>query len=165
MQLIDERDDLALALGDLTEDRLEALLELASVLGARHHGTDVESDHALVLERIGHIAGHDPLRKSLHDGRLAYARLPDEDGVVLGPPRQHLDHAADLVVTADDRVELAPPRQVGEIPAVALKRLVLLLRVRVGHPLAGRSEIGEHQADGGVLAQTQALGADIHRVV
>ena len=38
VELVDEADDLAVGLGDLAEDGLQAILELAAVLGARHHG-------------------------------------------------------------------------------------------------------------------------------
>ena len=50
VELVDEEDDLALARGDLSEDGLEPLLELAAVLRARDERTDVERPHALSLE-------------------------------------------------------------------------------------------------------------------
>ena len=49
VQLVDEADDLALGLGDLLEHGLQAVLELAAVLGAGDHGAEVERDQALVL--------------------------------------------------------------------------------------------------------------------
>ena len=48
MQLIDERDVLALALGELLHHGLEPLFELASILGAGKQQTDVEC-HQLAL--------------------------------------------------------------------------------------------------------------------
>ena len=102
------------ALLDLLEDRLEALLELAAVLGAGDQRAEVERDDALVLEASpGTSPRDDALGEALDDGRLADAGLADQDRVVLGAPREHLDDAADLLVAADDRVELAargPPR-------------------------------------------------------
>ncbi len=44
VELVDEADDLALGVGDLLEDGLEPLLELAAVLRARDHRADVERD-------------------------------------------------------------------------------------------------------------------------
>ena len=73
---------------------------------------DVEGDQPLVLQPLGDVAGHDALGQALHDGGLAHAGLADEHGVVLGAARQHLDHAPDLLVAADHRVELARPRQI-----------------------------------------------------
>ena len=130
---------------DLLEHRLQALLELAAVLGARHQLADVERDEPLVLERLGHVAVDDALRQPLDDGRLADARLPDQHRVVLGAAREHLDHAADLLVAADDRVELAGAGLLGEVAGEALERLVLRLRAVVGDRCArpARRERGE----------------------
>ena len=78
---------------------------------------DVERDHALAGEALGDVAGDDPLGEALDDGRLARARLADQDRVVLGAPREHLDDAADLLVAADHRVELAALGGLGEVAA------------------------------------------------
>ena len=48
VQLVDEQDHLAAGLGDLLEDGLEPLLELAAVLGAGDERADVERDDAPV---------------------------------------------------------------------------------------------------------------------
>ena len=84
-------------------------------------------------------AGTSPLSdadgQALDDGRLADARLADQHGVVLRAPAEHLHRPADLLVAADDRVELALPRQLDEVAAVALQRLVLLFGVLVGDAL------------------------------
>ena len=107
VQLVDEGDDLALGVGDLLEDGLEPLLELAAVLGAGDHRAEVEAMQPLVLEALGHVALDDAAGQALDDGRLADAGLADEHRVVLGAAGQHLDDPADLLVAADDRVELA----------------------------------------------------------
>ena len=88
VQLVDEQDDLALGVLDLLEHGLEALLELAAVLGARDERAQVERDDALVLQALGHVAAHDALGEALGDGGLADARLADEHRVVLGPPAE-----------------------------------------------------------------------------
>ena len=61
----------------------------------------------LVLQAFGHVAADDALGESFDDGGLADARFADQHRVVFGPARQNLDHAADLLVAADDRIELA----------------------------------------------------------
>ncbi len=136
VDLVDEQDDLPRAGLDLLQHGLEPLLELAAELRPRHERAEVERDEPLVLERLGDVAAHDALRDPLDDGRLADARLSDEHGVVLRPAREHLHHAADLLVAADDRVALALARHLGEVAAVLLERLKLPLRVLVGHALA-----------------------------
>ncbi len=102
-------------------------------------------------------------RQALDDGGLADARLADEHRVVLRAARQHLDDAADLLVAADDRVELALARQLGEVAAVALERLVLALGVLVGDALgaAHRGQRLEHASrrDAVLLQEPRRRGA------
>ena len=123
--------------GDLLEHGLQALLELAAVLGAGEQRRHVERQHALVLERLRHFAVDDALRQAFDDGGLADAGLADQHRVVLGAPLQDLDGAADLVVAADHRVELALARALGEVDGVFLQRLALafgFLRCRRSAP-------------------------------
>ena len=105
--------------------RLQPLLELAAVLRAGEQQRHVEDEDALVLQRIGHLAGDDALRQAFDDRRLADARLADQHRVVLGAPLQHLDRAPDLVVAADHRVELAVAGALGQVDRVLLQRLAL----------------------------------------
>ena len=90
---------------------LQPLLELAAVLGAGHQRAEVERHQPLVLQRLRHVAVDDAQRQPLDDRGLADAGLADQHGIVLGAAGQHLDGAADLLVAADHRVELAFARQ------------------------------------------------------
>ena len=141
------------------EHGLEALFELAAVLRARDHRSDVERDHALVAQAFGHVALDDAAREPLDDGGLADAGLTDEHRVVLRAARQHLDDAADLFVAPDDRVDLALARGLGEVAAVLLERLILLFGVvardsvraahlaqRVEHRVVRDAEAAQHVA-------------------
>ena len=129
VELVDEGDDLALRIGDLLQYRLQPLLEFAAVLCTRDHRRQVEADDPLAAEALWDVAVDDPLRESFDDRRLADAGLTDEHRIVLGPAVEHLDDPADLLVTADDRVELALVRELGEVAAVALESEVLVLGV------------------------------------
>src|SRR3954453_23841590 len=120
VQLVHEEDDVAAGLLDLGQDGLQALLELAAVLRAGQQGADVEADHAAVAQRLGHVAGDDALGEALDDRGLADAGLADQHRVVLGAAREHLDDAADLVVAADDGIELAALGLLGEVDAELL---------------------------------------------
>ena len=62
---------------------------------------------AAVFQGLGHVAVDDPQGQPFDDGRLADARLADQHGIVLRAAREDLDHAADFLVAADDRIELA----------------------------------------------------------
>ncbi len=86
VELVDEQDDLAVAVLDLLQDGLEPLLELAPELRPGDQRAEVERDHPLVLEALGHVAADDPLGEALGDRRLADAGLADQDRVVLRPP-------------------------------------------------------------------------------
>ena len=124
VQLVDEQDDLPLRGLHLLQHGLQPLLELAAKLGAGDERAHVEGDDPLVLQPLGHVAPDDAAGQALDDGRLADARLADQDRVVLRAPGEHLDDAANLLVAADDRIELALARELGEIAAVLRERLV-----------------------------------------
>ena len=170
VQLVHEEDDLALGVGDLLEHGLQPVLELAAVLGAGDQRADVQRDHAPVAQRLGHVARDDALGEALGDGGLADAGLADQHGVVLGAAREHLDHAPDLLVAPDHRVELAVLGGLGEVAAEALQRLVLVLGVLVGHAVGAAhllDRLGELRARGAgvdlrVVGQReqQVLGGD-----
>ncbi len=150
VHLVDEEDDLPLGLGDLLEHGLEPLLKLAAILGPGHQRTDVQRDQLLVAQTGGHVALDDALGQPFGDGRLAHARLADEHRVVLGAPAQDLDDAADLLVAADDRVELALARILGQVAAILGERLVLGLRVVAGDALVA-ANAGQRLHDGVVV--------------
>ncbi len=121
VQLIDEEDDVV-RVPELLDDLLEALLELAAVLGAGDERADVEGEHALPLQRLGHVALDDAVREALRDRGLADARLADEGGVVLRAAAQDLDDPLDLLLAADDRVELLGLGHRREVHAELVKR-------------------------------------------
>ena len=122
---------------------------------------DVERDEPLVAQPLGHVALDDAARQALGDGGLADAGLADEHRVVLGAARQHLDDAPDLLVAADDRVELALAGVLGEVAPEALERLVLLLGVLAGDPVAAAHllERAEHRVVGDAEAAQEVADA------
>jgi hypothetical protein len=128
VQLVDEQDHV-LGAAHLGHDRLDALFELAAVLGAGDHHRQVEHDQALAAQDLGDVAAHDLLRETLDDRGLADARLAEQHRVVLGAAAEDLDDALDLVLTADHRVELALAGEVGEVTAEAVEGRGLALRV------------------------------------
>ena len=93
---------------ELLQHRLQALLEVAAVLGAGEQRAHVERVDAGTSRRI---SGTSPSmmrqRQALGDRGLADAGLADQQRVVLAAAAQHLDHALDLVLAADQRIDLA----------------------------------------------------------
>ena len=90
-------------------------------------------------------------RQTLGDGCLADARLADQHRVVLGAPRKHLHGAADFLVAADDRIELARAGDLGEVAGVFPERVIALF---------GRSGVGRATFAQGFYGGVDALGRD-----
>src|SRR5207245_2264028 len=132
VQLVEEQDDV-LRLADLFHHRLEALFELAPVLGAGDQRAQVELEQPLVHEHVGHVVVDDLLSEALDDGRLAHARLADQHRVVLRAPGQDLDDALDLLLAPDDRIQLTLAGQLREVTGELVEdgRLRPLLGPRV----------------------------------
>jgi hypothetical protein len=145
MHFVDEQDDLTLRPGGLGQDGLEPLLELSPVFGAGDQGPHVERHQPLVLQAFRHVAIDDAQGQALDDSGLAHPRLADEDRIVLGAARQHLDRAADLLVATDDGIQPPVPRRLSQIPGVALQRLVAFL----GRGAVGRATLAD-SGDGGI---------------
>ena len=104
MHLINEEDGINAL--QLLDDPLHPLLKLAPVNGARHQRAHVQLQELFVKERVWCLASHDPLRQSLHDGCLPHAWLTDEGRIVLGTSSQNLDDSLDLLVAANDGIQL-----------------------------------------------------------
>ena len=137
VDLVDEEDDVARA-ARLVEHRLDALLELAAVLGAGDHEREVERDDAAAEQEVRDVPRGDGLREALDDGGLADARLADERGVVLVAAREDLDEALDLVLAPDHRVELLLGGEAREVAPERVERGRRDLAARAGAAARGR---------------------------
>ena len=176
VQLVDKEDDV-LALFDLVDRVLDAILEFAAVLGARDHAGEV----AQVLR---HLAVSDLQRQTFGNRGLADAGLTDQAGVVLGTAGKDLDDTAYLFIPADNGIDLAVLRRLGQIAREAVERLTVavtgrsavvlktgllfILKIRahmIGDGLRGNAEcaqIADRVAVAiGQQGDQQMLGADI----
>ena len=124
VHLVDEQDDAALGRGDFLQHGLQPLLELAAVFRAGDQRAQVERQQLLVFQAFRHVAVEDPQRQTLDDRGLADAGLADQHGIVLGAAGQHLNGAADFLVAADHRVELAVARGLGQVAGIFLQRVI-----------------------------------------
>ena len=86
---------------------LQALLEIAAVLGAGQQRAHVERVDDRLGQHLGHVALRDAPGQALGDRGLADAGLADQQRVVLAAAAQDLDDALDLVLAADQRIDLA----------------------------------------------------------
>ena len=114
VQFVDE-DDGILRLHQLFHDGLEALFELAAILGAGDDQRKVESQDALVGEERRNFAVGDALGQAFDDGGLADSGLADEHGIIFGAAAEDLDYAFDFAVAADQWIELAIHGGLGQV--------------------------------------------------
>ena len=145
--LVDEEDNLAVSLVDLADNALQPLLELAFILGACNQRAHVQTVDGLALQVLGHVAAHNAVRQALGYGRFTHTGLADEDGVVLGPAAEDLQHAAYLLVTSYHGVQLASLRQLVQVLGILVQGVVGLLGALAAH-LAALAQVG----DGGLEA-------------
>ena len=136
VDLVDEQDGARLLL-QLGDHGLQALLEVAAILGAGDQRAHVERVDRAVRQHLGHLALDDQPRQALGDRGLADAGLADVQRVVLAAPAQDLDGALDLELAADQRIDAAVLRLRVEVGGVLLERaaaLALALGLGRGRP-------------------------------
>ena len=129
VDLVDEEDDLALALADLVDNGLEPLLEFAPELGSGEESAHVERHQALAAQVLGHVVGAHALGQRFGDGGLADPGLADDDGIVLGPAVEDLQDSADFGVSSDHGIELALGGEASDVGGVAVQSVVMRLGV------------------------------------
>ena len=105
------------------DHRLEALLEVAAEARAGQQPGGVEREDLRILQRLGRVVGQQPDGEPFGHRRLADAGLADKHRVVLAAPAQHFDRALQLDGPADQRIELALPRALGQVRAVRRQRI------------------------------------------
>ena len=166
VDLVDEEDNLAVSLVDFADDALQPLLELAFILGASNQCAHVQTVDGLALQVLGHVAAHNAVRQALGYGRFTHTGLADEDGVVLCPAAEDLQHAAYLLVTSYHGVQLASLRQLVQVLGILVQGVVGLLGALAAH-LAALAQVGYGGAQpllahAGVLHQARHLVATRH---
>ena len=124
VELIDEEQNAPFRLFHLFEDCLQTFLELAAVLGARDERAHIEREERLVLESFGDVPLDDTLRKPFGDRRLADAGFTDEHGVIFGLAREDADDVSDLLIPADDGLQLVFTGELGQVGTVLFEGFV-----------------------------------------
>ena len=131
MQFVDEHDDLSCAVRHGLQYFLQTFFKLTAILGPGYQRSQVQGIQGFVLQTLRHVPRHDTAGQAFHDGGLAYTGFADEHRVVLLPAAQDLDGAADLVVTTDDRIQLALPGSCRQILTKLFQRLLAFIIGRV----------------------------------
>ena len=118
VQLIDEQNDLSLALADFLQHGFETFFKFAPVFGSGHQSAHIQGENLLILQAFRHVAPDNPLGQSFYHSRFADAGLTDQHRIVFCLTGQNPDHIADLGITSDDRIELllsGPLHQIGTV--------------------------------------------------
>ena len=92
------------------------------------------------------------------------AGLADQNRIVLRAAREDLDHAPDLLVAADDRIELALLGGLGQVAAELRERLVGALGILARDPLPAADLLDLREQDvarDDVEREQQMLGRDV----
>ncbi|MOA09886.1 hypothetical protein D3C78_1297470 [compost metagenome] len=122
MDLVDEQDRLW-PFTQFVEQRLEALLEVTTVLGAGQQRTEVQGvDHAL-RQQVRHLAIDDSLGQAFRNGRLADTGLTDQQRVILAATRKDLRHTLDFQLTTDQRINAPLTGLFVEVAGIGIQRI------------------------------------------
>ena len=135
VQLIDEQDNLPLALSHLFQNRFQTFLKFAPVLGACYQRAHIQRENLLILQSFRHIAADNPLRQAFHHGGLADAGFSDQHRIILRLTGQDPNHIPDLRVTSDDRIQLLLSGFLHQVVAVFIQGIISSFRIVRSHPL------------------------------
>ncbi len=141
MQLVDKQDDLPFLFRQVFQYRLEPLLEFAAKLGPGDQSAHVQRQHPLVFQTLRHFAVDDALGQALDNCGFTDARLADQHRIILGAPLQNLNGAADFIIAANHRIELALFSAFGQVNRVLLQSLTLIFGVLIVHFLAAAQRV------------------------
>ena len=125
VDFIDEQNGLPLVFGQLVQHRLQPLFKLTAKFRTGQQRRHVQGQHTFAFERIGHFTGDDALRQAFHNGGFADTGLANQDRVVFATALQHLDGAANFIISANHRIELAGAGSLGQIHAVFFQGFAL----------------------------------------
>ncbi|MNF58235.1 hypothetical protein D3C84_397850 [compost metagenome] len=90
---------------DFFDDTAQAVFELALDACTRFKCPQIKTEQARILQEVRHFILTDQQRQTFHHSRLAHARLTYHDGVVFTTSGQNIDHLADFIVAAENRVD------------------------------------------------------------
>ena len=127
MYLIYEQDNLPVAVDNLLYHAFQPFLELSLVFCTGNQCPQVQRIDLLCLEVLRNVAVHDVLRDTFRNSGFPDSRLPDQDRIVLRPPAQDLEDTPDLLIPADDRVQLALRRPLVQVDGEFFKKFKFIV--------------------------------------
>ena len=119
MNFVNEQDGL-LGVSQFLEHGLQTLLEVTAVFGAGQQRAHIQGIDMRIPEDLRHFIFRNAAGQALGDSGLAHAGFADQQRVVLAAAAQGLDHALQLQVAADQRIDLA-----GQCLGIKVQRVVV----------------------------------------
>ena len=146
MHLVDEEDCVA-HLAHIIQQALDAAFKLSAELGTRHQRGHIEQVQLLALQHSRDVAVGQPLCNALGDGGLADTRLTDQAGIIFSAAVENLDDALDLLVPADDPIDLAVLCLESQVLTVGVEEFILLaflllLAALLSRKISGAAHLG-----------------------
>ncbi|MNZ68843.1 hypothetical protein D3C78_871190 [compost metagenome] len=120
VDLVDEQDRLR-TFFQLIEQRLEALLEIATVFGTGQQGTQVEGVNHAVGQQVRHLVVDNALGQAFGDRGFTHARLAHQQRVVLAPTRQDLCDTLDFQLTPHQGIDTTLAREFVEVAGISIQ--------------------------------------------
>src|SRR5207302_4141479 len=114
MCFVDEKNDRRRRVLHLFDQSLQAILEFAFDARARLKEREVERAQRDVAEDRGDVAIGDAQGEAFDHGRLADARLADENRIVLSSPEEDVDYLPNLEIATEHLIDLALLGALGE---------------------------------------------------
>ena len=136
MQLVDKHNDLPGRIRNHLQHLFQTLFKLAAVFGACYQCRQIQSIQGLVLQVFRYVASHDTPCQTFGDSSFTNARFAYQHRIVFLAARQDLDHTTDLLITADNRIQLTVHsfgRQILTIFFQGLFTFFVSLSVSVSH--------------------------------
>src|ERR1700722_495613 len=122
VQLINEKNYLAVGFGDFFEHGFQAVFEFAAIFGACNQSRKVQRDDTLRLQNFGDVTGDNSLSQAFDDSGFTHPGFYAQDRVVFRASGGNLEYATNFFVETDLRIQLASAGQVGQVAAILFQR-------------------------------------------
>ncbi len=120
MDLVDKQDRLR-AFFQLTEQRLEALLEIATVLGPGEQRPEIKGVDDAVGQQVRHLVINNALGQAFGDCGFTHARLTHQQRIVLATTSEDLRYTLDLKLTPHQRIDPPLARQFVKVAGIGIQ--------------------------------------------
>jgi len=107
----------------LAEQRLETLLEIATVLGTCQQGTEIKGVDDAVSQQVRHLIVDDALGQTFGNRGFTHTCLTDQQRVVFATPRKDLGNSLNFHFTPDQRVDTALAGQFVQVAGIGVQRI------------------------------------------